>query len=165
MHVIRDQAITHQLYAWVEIRHAIGIAIQDKSPRIATLCGTSTAMTRAKRATMRTPLIHRIAFVERYTQNFAETSIPLKPVCLDPAKLSFKSGLAEANIVHLHGGHGSGPWQPQKRRLHWAEKDDAYRPSGGQKLFRHRFMGYVLSATAFSPLDHLHSAYDATAWL
>jgi hypothetical protein len=28
------------------------------------------------------------------------------PVCLDPTKLSLKSGLAEVNIVHLHGGHG-----------------------------------------------------------
>ncbi len=46
MHVIRHQAITDQPHSMafnvlaqkIEIRHAIGIAIQDKSPPIATLC-------------------------------------------------------------------------------------------------------------------------------
>jgi hypothetical protein len=45
MHVIRHQAITDQPHSMafnvlaqkIEIRHAIGIAIQDKSPPIATL--------------------------------------------------------------------------------------------------------------------------------
>jgi hypothetical protein len=46
--------------------------------------------------------------VERCTQAFAETPISLIPVCLGPAKLSLKSGLAEVNIVHLHSGHGGG---------------------------------------------------------
>ena len=46
MHVIRHQAITDQPHSMefnvlaqkIEIRHAVGIAIQDKSPPIATLC-------------------------------------------------------------------------------------------------------------------------------
>ena len=100
------------------IRHAIGIAIQDKSPRIATLCYVVRkhlqAMTRAKRVIMRYLAAHPIAFVERCTQGFAETPISLVPVCPGQAKLSMKSGLAEVNIVHLHGGHGGGPWRPQR---------------------------------------------------
>jgi hypothetical protein len=57
---------------------------------------------------MRNLAAHRITFVERCTQGFAETSISFFPVCLDPAKLSLKSGLAEVNIVHLQSGHGGG---------------------------------------------------------
>jgi hypothetical protein len=53
------------------------------------------------------------ASLERCTQTFAETPISLVPVCLGPAKLSLKSGLAEVNIVHLHSGH-VGPWRPQR---------------------------------------------------
>jgi hypothetical protein len=41
--------------------------------------------------------------MERCTQNFAETTIPVIPVCLDAAKLSLKSGLAEVNIERKPG--------------------------------------------------------------
>ena len=65
MHVIRHQAIADQthpvdfyvLAQKIEIYLAVSIAIQDESPalpRWVTWCGTSTAMTRAKRATMKT---------------------------------------------------------------------------------------------------------------
>jgi hypothetical protein len=51
--------------------------------------------------------VNRIAFVKRCTQGFAEVRIFI-PVCLDQAKLSLKSGLAEVNIVHLDSGRGGG---------------------------------------------------------
>src|SRR5579863_2547675 len=91
------------------LRYAVRSASQSKInlralPRCVTWCGTSTAMTRAKRVIVNPPA-HRIAFVERCT-GFAETPISLVPVCLGRAKLSLKSGLAEVNIVHLHSGHG-----------------------------------------------------------
>ena len=75
------------------------------------------------------------------TQGFAETPISLVPVCPGQAKLSMKSGLAEVNIVHLHGGHGGGPWRPQRGGSTRQEKEDDYRPSRVQEVFRHRFMG------------------------
>src|SRR5450631_1685376 len=90
-------------------------------PRWVTWCGTSTAMTRAKRVTMRNLAAYRITFVERCAQGFAETFISFFPVCLDPAKLSLKSGLAEVNIVHLQSGHG-GALATAKMRLHEARK-------------------------------------------
>jgi hypothetical protein len=65
-------------------------------------------MTRAKRVTMGNRLgVNRIAFLKRCTQGFAEVRIFI-PVCLDQAKLSLKSGLAEVNIVHLDSGRGAG---------------------------------------------------------
>jgi hypothetical protein len=98
---------------------------------------------------LRTLAAHRIACVERCTRSFAERSISLIPVCLDPAKLSLKCGLAKVNIVHLHSGHGGGPWPPQGSGYTRREKEDDCRPRGGQRVFRHRFMGYVLSVTGF----------------
>src|ERR1700678_3400767 len=83
-------------------------------PRCVTWCGTSTAMTRAKRVIMRNLAAHPIAFVERCIQGVAETPISLAPVCLRQAKLSLKSGLAEVNIAHLHSGHDGEPWRPQR---------------------------------------------------
>ena len=49
-------------------------------------------------------------------------SISLIPVCLDPAKLSLKSGIAEVNMVHLYSGHGGGVLATEKIRLHEARK-------------------------------------------
>jgi hypothetical protein len=100
------------------LRYAMRSASQSRInlralPRGVTWCGTSTAMTRAKRVIMRNLAAHPIAFVERYTQGFAETPISLVPVCLGQPKLSLKSGLAEVNIVHLQGGHGGGLGDPK----------------------------------------------------
>ena len=132
MHVIRHQATTDQPHSMEfnvlaqRLRYAMRSASQSRInlrplPRCVTRWGTSTAMTRAKRVTMRTLAVHRIAFVERCTQAFAETPISLVPVCLGPAKLSLKSGLAEVNIVHLHSGHG-GALATAKMRLHEQRK-------------------------------------------
>jgi hypothetical protein len=59
--------------------------------------------------------------MEHCTQNFAETTIPVIPVCLDPAKLSLKSGLAEVNIVHLPAAM-EGALANAKMRLHEARE-------------------------------------------
>jgi hypothetical protein len=110
MQVIRHQAITNQPHSMefdvlaqkIEIHHAVCIAIQDKSPRISALCyvvrnihGDDSSQT----CHNENLAAHRIAFVERCTQSFCAMSIPLKPVCLDPTKLSLKSAVAEVNIV------------------------------------------------------------------
>jgi hypothetical protein len=103
MHVIRHQAITDQPHPWSSmfwckrLRYAMRSASQSRInpralPRWVKWCGTSTARTRAKRVTRRNLAARGKAFVERCTQRFAETSTSLIPVCLDPAKLSLKSG-------------------------------------------------------------------------
>jgi hypothetical protein len=100
----------------IEIHHAVCIAIQDKSPRISTLCyvvrnihGDDSSQT----CHNENLAAHRIAFIERCTQKVLRDIHSFKTSLFDPTKLSVKSALAEVNIVHLHSGHGAVPWRPQ----------------------------------------------------
>jgi hypothetical protein len=117
-------------------------------PRCVTWCGTSTAMTRAKRVTMR-PRCTPHNLVEPWTKGFAETPISLIPVCPHPPKLSLKSGLAEVNIKHLHSGH-AGAFNRNDEAERGAKRMIRH-SSGAQEVIRHRFIGYVLSVTTFRP--------------
>src|SRR5271168_1983643 len=94
------------------LRYAMRSASQSRInllalPRCVTWCGTSTAITRAKRVITRNLAAHPFAFVERCNTGFHGDAHSLVPVCPDQAKLSLKSGLAEVNIVHLHSVRGA----------------------------------------------------------